>query len=118
MALTDAQKEAVTARLTAVIPDMPSGYEDLISQIIDDAASWAETYTNRSSVPDGMLIAVGDLAIIAYNRIGTEGEAGRSEGGESYSFETAPARVYDALRMYRLAKAGGKTHETTETDEG
>jgi len=116
MALTDAQKTAVTERLNTVIPDMPSGREALVSQIIDDAAAWAETYTNRTSVPNGMLIAVGDLAIIAYNRIGTEGESGRSEGGESYSFETAPARVYDALRMYRLVKAGGKTHETTETE--
>ena len=116
MALTNSQKTAVTTRVTVLLPDLPSGSEGLISQLIDDAATWAEGYTRRTSVPDGMLIAIGDLAIIAYNRMGTEGEAGRSEGGESYSFETAPARVYDELRMFRLVKAGGKTHETAETE--
>ena len=116
MALTIAQKTAVTTRLYAMLPDIPAGSDALISQLIDDAAAWAQTYTNRTSVTDGMLVAIGDLAIIGYNRMGTEGEAGRSEGGESYSFETAPARVYDALRMFRLARVGGTAYEATETE--
>lgn len=115
MALTTKQKTKVMTRITSVMPDLPSGSEALVSQLVDDAAVWAEAYTNRSSVLDGMLGAVGDLAIIAYNRMGTEGESGRSEGGESYDFEDAPARVYDVLRMFRLAKVGGK-HEKAETE--
>lgn len=116
MALTTKQKTAVTTRLKTIIPDLPSGSEMLLDQLVDDAAEWAQTYTRRATVPDGMLVAIGDLALIAYNRMGTEGESSRSEGGESYSFESAPARVYDNLGMYRLAKTGGVTHETTETE--
>ena len=115
MALTKAQKTKIVTRISNVIPDMPKDIEALVSQLVDDAAVWAEAYTNRSSCLDGMLGAVGDLAIIAYNRMGTEGESGRSEGGESYDFEDAPARVYDVLRMFRLAKVGGK-HEKAETE--
>lgn len=116
MALTDAQKTELTARLSNLIPDLPSGSTLLVSQLIDDAAAWAEAYTQRTSIPDGMLVSVGDLAVIAYNRMGTEGDASRSEGGESYSFEQAPQKVYDILNRYRLARVGGKVHETAEAE--
>ena len=116
MALTSAQKNTVTARLHAMLPDIPHGSEMLVSQLIDDAAEWAEAYTQRSSVLDGMLIAIGDLAIVEYNRMGTEGESGRSEGGESYSFETAPQRIYDVLNRYRLARVGGSVYEAAKAE--
>ncbi len=52
------------------------------------------------------------LAVIALNRLGTEGETGRSEGGESYSFDNAPRQIYDVLNCFRLARVGGRTYET------
>ena len=55
--------------------------------------------------------AVRDLAVICYNRLGTEGEHSRNEAGESYNFEDAPKSVYDILNRYRLARVGGKTYE-------
>ena len=54
---------------------------------------------------------VRDLTLIALNRMGTEGESGRSEGGESYSFDNAPKKIYDIMNRYRLARVGGKVHE-------
>lgn len=42
----------------------------------------------------------------------TEGETGRSEGGESYSFDNAPRQIYDVLNRFRLARVGGRTYET------
>ena len=54
-----------------------------------------------------------DLALIAYNRRGTEGEKSRSEGGESYSFDDAPKQIYDILNRYRLARVGGKAYEAS-----
>ena len=53
-----------------------------------------------------------DLAVIALNRLGTEGETGRSEGGEAYSFDNAPRQIYDVLNRFRLARVGGRTYET------
>lgn len=58
----------------------------LLGQLIDDAAEQALNYTNRTQVVDGMVKPIGDLAIVFYNRLGTEGEKSRSEGGEKYDF--------------------------------
>lgn len=108
--MTIEQAEAVLARLQILLPDADAG---LLNQLVIDAAEFACGYTNRKELPDGLLRTVGDLAIIAYNRRGTEGESARSEGGENYTFETAPAQVYDVLKNYRLARVGGSYHETS-----
>lgn len=55
--------------------------------------------------------AVRDLAVIALNRIGTEGEISRTEGGESYNFNDAPKQIYDVLNRYRICRIGGKIYE-------
>ena len=69
------------------------------------------SYTNRKQLRTGLEKAVRDLAVIALNRMGTEGEKSRSEGGESYTFEDAPKQIYDTLNRYRLARVGGKIYE-------
>lgn len=84
---------------------------ELLQILIDDAESFVLSYTNRNKVPDRLRKTVRDLAVIAYHRRGTEGETARSEGGESYTFNTAPKEIYDILNRYRLARVGGKTFE-------
>ena len=69
------------------------------------------SYTNRTKLVSGLDKAVRDLAVIALNRMGTEGENGRSGAGETYSFDNAPKQVYDLMNRYRLARIGGKAHE-------
>lgn len=88
--------------------------EELLDILLEDAEAFALSYTNRTRMVEGMEKAVRDLAIIALNRIGTEGESGRSEGGESYSFNDAPKQIYDTLNRYRLARCGG--HGTSYND--
>lgn len=91
--------------------------ESLITQLVNDAKSWCLAYTGRTRVPDVLFWnVIGTLAIIEYNRLGTQGESARSEGGESYTFETAPQNIISILNRYRLARAGGAYHETTETE--
>ena len=85
--------------------------ENLITILLEDAEAWILAYTNRTVLPAALDRIARDLAIISLNRMGTEGEAGRSEGGESYTFDNAPPRVYDILNRYRLARAGGVAHE-------
>nr|DAI94015.1 MAG TPA: Head Tail Connector Protein [Caudoviricetes sp.] len=85
--------------------------EDLIEILLDDAETFVLSYTNRTRLKTGLEKAVRDLAVIALNRIGTEGEKSRSEGGESYTFDDAPKQIYDTLNRYRLARVGGKTYE-------
>ena len=79
---------------------------NLLSLLLSDAEEFVLCYTNRTVLPDGLKKTVRDLAVIAYNRLGTEGETGRSEGGESYSFDTAPKQIYDVLDQYRLVGVG------------
>lgn len=90
--------------------------EKLLSLLIDDATAFALSYTNRTELVSGMDRAVRDLAVIALNRIGTEGESSRSGGGESYSFNDAPKHIYDTLDRYRLCRVGGRTYEAKKEE--
>lgn len=85
--------------------------ETLLSLLLSDAEEFILSYTNRTELPDVLKKTVRDLAVIALNRRGTEGESGRSEGGESYSFDAAPKPIYDVLDRYRLAGVGGRRYE-------
>lgn len=85
--------------------------EDLLSLLLADTTEYVLGYTNRTEIPAALNKPVRDLAVIAYNRMGTEGETGRSEGGESYSFDAAPKQIYDVLDRYRLVGVGGRRYE-------
>ena len=108
--MTTEQLQTVLARLQKLIPEETN--QELLTQLAGDAEAWVLAYTARTTLPAGLLTTVGDLAVIDYNRLGTQGESARSEGGESYNFETAPARIISILDRYRLARAGGVYHET------
>ena len=92
-----------------ILTDESNG--ELLFLLLSDAEDFVLAYTNRTSIPTGLQKTVRDLAVIAYNRRGTEGESGRSEGGESYTFNDAPKYIYDVLNKYRLARVGGVAHE-------
>lgn len=85
---------------------------DLLSLLLEDAREFVLSYTNRTELPPALQKTVRDLAVIALNRMGTEGESSRSEGGESYSFEDTPKQIYGVLDRYRLVRLGGKAYET------
>jgi len=92
--------------------------ENLITVVLEDAESFVLGYTNRSKLIPALKKPVRDLAVIALNRMGTEGETGRSEGGERYSFDTAPKHIYVILNQYRLVRVGGKVYENqTQSSE-
>lgn len=92
--------------------------ESLLSLLLEDAKEHVLEYTGRTAMVPGLEKPVRDLALIAYNRMGTEGESSRSGGGESYSFDSAPKRIYDILDRYRLVKIGGRAYEVkTEPSE-
>jgi hypothetical protein len=86
--------------------------EELLSLLLEEAEAFVLSYTNRTRIVTGLEKSVRDLAVIALNRMGTEGESSRSEAGESYNFNDAPKQIYDVLNRYRLARIGGKAHET------
>lgn len=85
--------------------------EELLSLLLSDAETFVLSYTNRTRVIPQLEKTVRDLAVIALNRMGTEGETGRSEGGGSYTFNDAPKQIYGVLNRYRLARVGGHAFE-------
>lgn len=86
--------------------------DELLQILMEDATAWVLAYTNRTRLVSGLDKTVRDIAVIALNRMGTEGEAARTGSGESYTFDDAPKQVYDVLNRYRLARVGGVAHET------
>lgn len=92
--------------------------EILLSLLFEDAKEFVLSYTNRTRMIPALEKAARDLTVIALNRMGTEGETGRSEGGESYNFDSAPKQIYDVLNRYRLARVGGKTYEAKAKQSG
>ena len=85
--------------------------EELVEVILEDATDWVLAYTGRKKMIPELKKTVRDLAVIAINRMGTEGESSRTGSGESYNFDNAPKQIYDVLNRYRLARVGGVTYE-------
>ena len=85
--------------------------DQLLLQLIDDAEATALAYMHRTAIPEALITSLGDAALVAYNRLGTEGEASRSEGSESYSFIELPDKFYKLWKSYRLARVGGNAYE-------
>ena len=88
--------------------------DELIAILLNDAEEFVKSYTGRKQITTELEKAVRDLAVIALNRMGTEGENSRSEGGESYSFNDAPKQIYDTLNRFRLCRVGGRAYENTK----
>lgn len=88
--------------------------EELLSLLLEEATAFVLSYTNRTRIVTGLEKSVRDLAVISLNRMGTEGESGRTGAGESYTFESAPKHIYDVLNRYRLARIGGRVYEAKE----
>ncbi|MEX5141774.1 hypothetical protein P0202_22055 [Escherichia coli] len=73
--------------------------------LIEDAVALVLDYTGREAMIDSMWVYARQLATIAYNQQGAEGEASRSEGGVSQSFLTdIPATIRRGLNRFRVGK--------------
>ena len=107
--MTNEQKAAQLARLRTLADRQDA--DTLFSQLIDDAEAEALATMHRTTVPAVLMNSIGDAALVAYNRLGVEGEASRSEGGESYNFIELPRKFYDKWKSYRLARVGGHAYE-------
>lgn len=80
--------------------------DSLLNQLLEDAKAEILDYTNRRELKPIMEPLQRELTCIYYNRLSSEGEVSRSEGGISVTYETdIPARIKHRLDKYRLLKA-------------
>lgn len=79
---------------------------NLAFQLLEDAEAEILDFCNRSALLKKMEPLQRELAIIYYNRMGSEGESSRSEGGVSVSYSTEiPESLKARLISYRRLKA-------------
>nr|WP_288232381.1 phage head-tail connector protein [uncultured Anaerostipes sp.]DAZ10554.1 MAG TPA: Head Tail Connector Protein [Caudoviricetes sp.] len=90
--------------------------EELLSLLLEFSEQDLLRETKRTRLPDVFTGATLELAVIKYNRIGTEGETSRSQGGISTSFSDMPANIQKLVMDYRLARVGGKVYEAKEPE--
>lgn len=89
--------------LTLLAAETPPGAA-LTEALIAQADAIILSYLCRVSLPPGLPDAPrAALALILYNRMGTEGEYRRVEGEVSSFFETLPEVIRLQLRPYRKA---------------
>ena len=86
--------------------------EELLSILLKMSEETILTLTNRTTLPHSLITTQTKLAVIAYNRLGTEGETSRSEGGISSAFSDMPADILKSIKSKRLGKVGGRIYET------
>lgn len=91
--------------------------EALAAILLTEAEQMILSETNRNVMIKQLENARMSLAITMYNRLGTEGESSRSEGGISSTFEEMPRAVKNAISHYRLARVGGHAFETMQNEE-
>ena len=78
----------------------------LLEQLLEDAEFEILDYCNRDVLLPRMLGLQRELAIIYYNRLGSEAESSRSEGGITVSYSTdIPENIKRRLNSYRRLKA-------------
>lgn len=83
--------------------DIKDNNEDpLIELLLDEAKETILDITNLDIIPLGLEGAQRDLAIIAYNKIGVEGETSHSEGGISRNYEDIPSSLMKKLKAFRI----------------
>lgn len=91
--------------------------EELLSLLLETAEDIILELTNRKTLPERLTSIKIKLAVIAYNRMGTEGETLRSEGGISSAFSDLPEDILKAIKNNRLARVGGKIYEKADTEK-
>ena len=87
----------------------------LLNMLLEDAEGEILDFCNRDILPVKVEALQRELAIIYYNRLGSEGESSRSEGGVSVSYSTdIPENIKSRLIAFRRLKLVGVANANKE----
>lgn len=90
--------------------------DNLLKSLLEDATAFILAETNRTYIPDKIISLPRRIALIDYNRLGTEGEKARTEGGGSYTFDDLPESIQRQIRSVRIARCGGHAFEKKQKE--
>lgn len=89
--------------------------DDLLEMLLEDAECEILDYCKRVTLLPGMEGLQRKLAITYYNRLGSEGESSRNEGGVSVSYSNEiPEAIKNSLNAFRKLKAVNMANENKE----
>ena len=91
--------------------------EELLSSLLTLAEAEILAQTNRSKITEKLKPAVRKWAVIAYNRLGIQGESSRSEGGISSAFVEIPKEIDRVIKANRLGRVCGHAYEKKSEEE-
>ena len=75
--------------------------DSLLTLLLSKSSTYILNRCNIDAVPTGLESAQVDIAVVIFNRLGTEGETSRSEGGLSTAFaKDMPKTITDELSMF------------------
>lgn len=90
--------------------------DDLLNLLLEDSKNEILDHCNRSVIPVRVEALQRELAVIYYNRQGSEGESSRSEGGVSVSYSLdIPESIKARLSSFRLLKGVSRANENKES---
>lgn len=75
--------------------------DELLDLFLSDAEEFILETTHLAELPERLLSSQVDLAIIAYNKQGIEGQSSHSEGGISRTFEGIPDSIMRKIKSCR-----------------
>ncbi len=90
----------MTERFKVLAGITDNSQDELIALLLEDAGEAVCDYIGRDSVPERLRSVQVQLAVMAYNKRGAEGESSRSEGGISQSFDGLPPEMRERLKNY------------------
>ena len=91
--------------------------EELLSLLLTMTEEKVLSLANRSKIIFPLKPAVRDWAVVAYNRLGMQGETSRSEGGISSAFAEIPKEIDETIKRYRLGRVCGHAYEKKSDEE-
>lgn len=99
--------QALLQAVKTRIPDVKGEEQDsLLLALLSDADMLIKNYTGRESVPEQLRGAQVRLAVMLFNRLGTEGEKSRTEGDIQRSFDALLQGMRHELLPFRVVKTG------------
>lgn len=85
----------------------------LVDLLLSESTNRILEITGRTKLPSGLEPAVRQLAVIMYNKMGSEGMTSRtdSEIGISSAFSDIPDDLMKQISRWRLCRVGGAYYE-------
>lgn len=103
--MTELEKLKELEKLNALklrLPDCDN--DELLQSLLDEAGAAILSLTGRAELPEQLAFTQVKMAVIAFNRMGIEGQNSHSEGSVSVGVDSYPAAIKSEISAFRLAK--------------